>query len=603
MIRKIRSFLLNTSGSYAPLAALLALPLLGTVSAAVEYSSVYKVHQHLQNALDASALATAKELSSSDDMQYLEAYSKDFFEGNLDDFIKIGDVDFGFVFGDAPTGGKRVTLTAEYTYDTFMAGVIGVEEIPMKVTAVVAAANRTAEIAIVIDNSGSMDTESGPNDETRMELARLSAAQLVTSLHTVASFSNKPDPIKISVVPFAGSVNVGSKYRGADWLDMRGWSSIHHENLDWLGTVSKGDKWPNATASGGGWTSSSTSTTSVGPTPPNPLPAGVTSFSMNWLSRWTLLDKIGVAWDGCVEMRPDPYNTTDTTPDSVTADTLFVPMFAPDEPDKKNNSEDGDYTNKYLNDYVRVGTDYAATSTNFGSNSKQHLRQDWTVKYNNDAKLKDNKNKVLIGQERSRDFGPYGPNMGCTTDPIQPLTTDPATAITAIENMDAGGYTNVQAGLVWGWRTVSANLPFDEGRSYDVPENDKYIILMTDGNNTYPAQSTLNKTEYYAWGFGKDDRVEDGLVSATSDVDAMNQQTARTCENIKAVQDADGEAAIKIFTIVYDVADGSSVKDLLYDCASTSKTGEKYYYDVEGAGLAAAMASIGNEISQLRIAE
>lgn len=603
MIKKIASFLRDRAGSYAPLVALLALPIMGSVSASLEYSAVYQVHQNLQYALDAAALATAKELSASSDQDYLEIYAQNFFEGNLDEFIKPQEVGFDFNFGPGPTGGNRVTLTANYTYDTFMAGVIGVEEIPMKVIAVVAAANRTAEIAIVIDNSGSMDTGSGPNGETRMELARVSAAQLVTSLHTVSSFSNKPDPIRISVVPFAGSVNVGSKYRGADWLDMKGWSSVHHENLDWKGTTTKGDAWSGATASGSGWTASTTSTVSVGPNPPNPLPAGITSYTMNWLSRWTLMDAIGVKWGGCVEMRPGPYNATDDAPTPVTASTLFVPMFAPDEPDRKNTSEDNDYKNKYLGDYVRVGTDYAATTTNFGSNAKQHLRQDWTRKYNVDAKIKDSSNKVLIGQERTRDFGPYGPNQGCTTDAIQPLTTDPATAVTAIENMDPGGYTNVQSGLIWGWYTLSANAPFTEGRSYDIAENDKYIILMTDGNNTFPDQSTLNRTEYYAWGFGKDDRVKGGLVSATSNVDAMNQQTALTCANIKAVQDADNEAAIKIFTIVYDVPDGSTVKQLLYDCASASKTGQKYYYDVEGDGIAAAMASIGNEISQLRIAQ
>jgi hypothetical protein len=324
---------------------------------------------------------------------------------------------------------------------------------------------------------------------------------------------------------------------------------------------------------------------------------------MNWLSRWTLMDAIGVNWGGCVEMRPSPYATTDDTPTSLTANTLFVPMFAPDEPDKKNSSEDSDYTNKYLNDYVRVGPDYAATTANYGSNTKQHYRQDWTRKYNSDAKLKDSKGKVLIGQERSRDFGPYGPNMGCTTDAILPLTGDQAEATAAVEAMDAGGYTNVHAGLLWGWYTLSASAPFTEGRGYDVPENDKYIILMTDGNNTYPTQSTMNQTEYYAWGFGKDNRVSGGLGSTSSNVDSMNQQTALTCANIKAIQDADGESAIKIFTIVYDVPDGSTVKNLLYECASTSKTGQKYYFDVEGDGLAAAMASIGNEISQLRIAE
>ncbi len=97
-------------------------------------------------------------------------------------------------------------------------------------------------------------------------------------------------------------------------------------------------------------------------------------------------------------------------------------------------------------------------------------------------------------------------------------------------------------------------------------------------------------------------RLYGGLVNWTSDVDAMNQQTARTCANIKAVQDADQEDAVRIFTIVYDVADGSSVKTLMQECASVGKRGERFYYDVQGAGIAEAMASIGAVISELRIA-
>jgi hypothetical protein len=83
----------------------------------------------------------------------------------------------------------------------------------------------------------------------------------------------------------------------------------------------------------------------------------------------------------------------------------------------------------------------------------------------------------------------------------------------------------------------------------------------------------------------------------------MNIHTATTCENIKAIIDGDGEAAYKIFTIAYDVSDGSSVKDLLYGCASSKANGSKYYYDVSGDALAAAMQAIGNEISDLRISQ
>ncbi|MEZ5792026.1 MAG: hypothetical protein R3D34_15020 [Nitratireductor sp.] len=138
---------------------------------------------------------------------------------------------------------------------------------------------------------------------------------------------------------------------------------------------------------------------------------------------------------------------------------------------------------------------------------------------------------------------------------------------------------------------------FTGGRGYDVPENDKYIILLTDGNNTYPNQSTWNETEYYPWGYGKDERVMDGLTSWQSEVGAMNIHTEQTCDNIKAIVDADGEAAYKIFTIAHDVSNGSSVKDLLYSCASSNSSGTKYYYDVSGDAIASYAQAIGNEIS------
>ncbi len=84
--------------------------------------------------------------------------------------------------------------------------------------------------------------------------------------------------MKIALVPFASSVNLGAKYRGADWLDMRGWSSVHHENIDWAGTGTNGDAWPDAVQSGVGWKSATTTTLNAGPNPPDPLPPGITNY-------------------------------------------------------------------------------------------------------------------------------------------------------------------------------------------------------------------------------------------------------------------------------------------------------------------------------------
>lgn len=603
MLSTIRNFLEDRSAAYGPMFALLAIPLFGSAAAAVEYSRIFETKAGLQNALDAAALATAKELSVSQDQAYLAQYARDFFDANLDSTLDPNDITFTFGYQLSETGGNVVKLTARYDYKTVMAGVIGVYNIDMGIAAVVAAGNKTVEVAIVLDNSGSMSSYTGSTYQTRLEMAKTAATSLVNSLHTVASLSNKPDPVKIAVVPFAGSVNIGSKYRGADWLDMHGWSSIHHENLDWTGTASNGDSWPNAVTTGDGYKSASTTTVSVGPNPPETLPTSVTSYTTTWLSRWTLFDTLETDWAGCVEMRPWPYHTTDDTPDELVPDTLYVPMFAPDEPERVNSSEDRDYRNNYLEDYVRPGTDYPQTTDTYGNYDKQLNREYWAAKYNTDALATDSHGNLILGKTRNSNFGDYGPNMGCTTGPIQELTTDKQTAIDAIAAMDAGGYTNVQAGLAWGWRALSYAAPFTEGRPYSTPENDKYLIILTDGNNTYPGQSTLNDTEYYSWGYGKNERVKDGTTGWQSNVGAMDIHTQTTCDNIKAITDGDNEAAIKIFTIAYDVPDGSSVKTLLYNCASTSKNGVKYYYDVSGDAIADAMESIGNEISDLRIAQ
>lgn len=603
MFRNWRRFLADRSGNYGPMLAIVSVPLMGSVAASVEYSRAIEARADLQHALDAAALATAKEISQTTDEQYLSAYARDYFDANLGAAIDPAKVGFFYAMEPSQAGGNVVKLAASYEFDTYLGDFLGTKMIELDLVAEVSAGNKTAEIAIVIDNSGSMNTLTGTTSSTRLEKAKEAAAAMINSLYTVATLSNKPDPIRIAVVPFAGSVNVGGAWRGASWLDMNGWSSIHHENLDWTAANAGTDIWPNATATGGGYKSATTTTISVGPNPPNPLPSGIVSYSSTWLTRWTLLDAVGAVWAGCVEMRPWPYHANDDTPSDATPDSLFVPMFAPDEPERQVSGESSNYRNQYLRDYVRVGPDITVASANSGSNAKQGYRQSWTRKYNTDALTKLSSGAVKMGTLRTNDLGNYGPNLGCTTDPLQELTANQATVLAAIDAMQPGGYTNVQEGIAWGWRVLSQGEPFTQGRAYSEPENQKYLVVLTDGNNTYPGQSTLNETEFYAWGYGKHDRVMENATSALSNTQAMDIHTAATCANIKTLANAEGGEAIKVFTIAYDVPAGSSVKTLLQDCASTAPDGSKYYYDVSGDAIADAMAAIGNEISDLRISK
>ncbi len=60
------------------------------------------------------------------------------------------------------------------------------------------------------------------------------------------------------------------------------------------------------------------------------------------------------------------------------------------------------------------------------------------------------------------------------------------------------GNTNVPEGLAWGWRTVSSNEPFTEGRSNTEKGNDKVVIVLTDGANTYSIGPNNDMNSNYA---------------------------------------------------------------------------------------------------------
>ena len=56
--------------------------------------------------------------------------------------------------------------------------------------------------------------------------------------------------------------------------------------------------------------------------------------------------------------------------------------------------------------------------------------------------------------------------------------------------MAANGNTDVPEGMAWGWRTVSSSEPFTEGRPESEKGNDKVVIVLTDGANTYSDRSS-----------------------------------------------------------------------------------------------------------------
>ncbi|MGI9350005.1 MAG: pilus assembly protein TadG-related protein [Rhizobiaceae bacterium] len=641
--------------------ALLIIPMMGFVGAAVDYTRFSNLRNDVQISLDAAGLAAGREVGDGeDDEAALETYSETFFEANLSDKVATEsyEFDFEFIAGDTsfePPVPDRVNICADITYQMLFGELVGVNELEERICSIVSLGNRTVEVALVLDNSGSM---SG----SKIQTLRIEAKNLVDTIFNSSQLTTLPDPVQFSLIPFSATVNIGAGNINENWMDLRGWSPVHHENFDWENTY----RTSNATKS--------------------PKRDGLEigfreqiNGTWEWKTRHDVFEMVDEEWRGCVEMRPWPHNILDTVAftntgyrtvrDSLDADedgngdgtsALFVPFFAPDEPDRRyayesggsgtqygfapnteHYGDDDNYRNNYLYDFqdynpgsptdrIQLYTDFDPGYANQAADpdaqrgaTNQINRTNWMFKYQRNVQMNGS-----LGTSR-------GPNDGCRTQAITELSDQREDIKDAIDLMGASGTTNIQQGLTWGWRTLSPTEPFTGGREYDDRQNLKFVILLSDGNNFYgtDGDSTPNNTEYGAWGYARPDThplvnplndlethnrwIEgldelDGTIYEDTTFDLtpesngdfetiMNAHTLQACNNVK-------NSGISLYTIAFDVPDTGGVRELLEACAGSGVRegvdiipNTVFYHDVGGDELEEALADIAKQIANLRI--
>ncbi len=632
----LRRFVRRTDGAIAPIFALAAIPLVVSVGAVVDFTNAYDKKTVVQDSMDSAALAAGKKIGSLT-MDQLKTDVNNYYYSNVGTRL---DTPPQLQVGLAAS---TITLTTTLVVPTYFLGIIGIHHLDFNIKSQATLAFGTLEVAMVLDNSGSMNTNNN------IATLRTAAGNLVNTIYNLGATSTKPEPVKMGMVPFAGAVNVGPAFQNdatATWLDKNA-----------VGTYNTAKVFD--------------------------LLAGLTTDKSN----------SAVTWGGCVEARQQPYDVNDTPATVATPATLYVPMFAPDEPDnwtcstsscsnigssnstRKYNGapRDSQSYNNYLPDAcgsvvtmtranpgvitlanhllavgdavvfnttgalytgITAGTTYyvktappntftftiSATSggtaiRTTGSQSGTHTMTSsaqWTCqsvtaacggagngvaettamastcKYGTPAN-KTTMSPVTIGGIAG------GPNFMCNSTAITALTTTKATVTNAINAMQAAGSTNIQEGLMWGWRVLSPDAPFTQGRSYAAGDNQKSLVLMTDGENTYYPQSKYVGSWYAAWGYIVQGHL--GTTSTTASVieGKMNDRTALACTNVKA-------AGIKVYTVAFTGSGGISAttQTLLQDCASDPSM---YYLAANQAALLAAFQAIGDQISLLRISQ
>ncbi|WP_298123733.1 VWA domain-containing protein [Brevundimonas sp.] len=412
--------------------------------------------------------------------------------------------------------------------------------LPVAASSEVFRSNKMVEVALILDNTGSM---SG----TKLTNTKAAAVDLIDRLAAADARSVEPDAVRISLVPFSMTVRVHGGFASR--------ASVTGANgLSWL----------------------SQATDHTGAT-------GATGIFSAGRNRFALLDTLRIGWAGCIESRPYPYDTLDTAPTSSDQATMFVPYFAPDSPDEGDVPGDGTwqdwaFDNDWLNDSE------AARSSTFEFSSSSARETEWFTRTKN-------VNKYARTRLRSGIGSSLGPNKGCSLEPVMRLTDDFDGLRSAVNRMTATGNTNVPFGMMWGWHTLSPNAPFSDGQAYGTDRLQKIAILMTDGENVNSTYDNPNNSVYAGVGLIWQNRLGVGSSSSgTQRRTAMDTRLEELCANMRA-QD------IIIYTVGVQV--DARTQTLLRECATSPSN----YFNVTNVNdIGSAFDRIAGAIENLRIA-
>ncbi|OBS54306.1 hypothetical protein A8B73_01415 [Methylosinus sp. 3S-1] len=554
-------------GNVAVIFGLSFIPLVLMLGAGVDYGRAVSTKSNLQQATDSAALAVAKTIVATTTNQQAQSQAQVYLLTNVRNAVA--------VVTKAEISADRLTLCLDSTAQipTTIMKIAHIETITTKATTCAqtpGGMNGTYEIALVLDNSGSMSKSAG--GKSKIAALRDAATSFVNNIYS------KTTDVKMSIVPFSAGVRVldpsVSSNRTLSWIDVNGNNSQH-----WL--VFGDGSLVAATAKAAAKT------------------AGFTSrFDI-----FTKLKSLNSSWDwgGCFEGPKYPLNVSDTAVDTSNAETLFVPFLAPDEPSTKDKYNNSLYTNNYL---AETGGSCSGTVTG-----------DWKLL-----------TRACKYGKPKKDGSGAGPNSSCPTSSSQTvlqLTATQSTITTKISGLTENGYTNLHEGFMWGWRTISPTGPFAAGRAYATKDNHKIIVFMTDGfNNWQSATSTVTGSAYQAAGYYSyngtaNQRFPDGTATngngvnyqttleaaAGSSTDyhdtSRNMQdelTLEACTNAKT-------AGVEIYTIGFSVPvdpiDAQGLK-MMQDCATDAN---HYFAATDVDSLNAAFASIGSGVGKLRLSK
>jgi Flp pilus assembly protein TadG len=209
-------FLKDRDGGAAPFLALSLIPLMGFTGAAIDYARANATKVAIQAALDSTGLILSKNASTMAAGD-LAASATQIFNAQFNR-PEVQHVAITHTFSAPQQGSFSLKLTGTATVPTRFATLIGTSELTVSATTEIIWGIKRLNLALALDNTGSM-ASSG-----KMAALKTAAHNLLNTLEAAAK---KPDDIKVSIIPFATDVNVGTNNKNETWIDWEQWENVN----------------------------------------------------------------------------------------------------------------------------------------------------------------------------------------------------------------------------------------------------------------------------------------------------------------------------------------------------------------------------------------
>ncbi|MGH6770303.1 MAG: vWA domain-containing protein [Xanthobacteraceae bacterium] len=208
-------FLKDRKAGVAPMLALGFIPLIGAIGAAVDYSRANLVRSAMQSALDSTALMLSKDaqgLSAGQLSDKANAYFTAMFNRP-----EASNVQISQQFNTPQQGSFSLTVSGSATVNTVFWRLMGQSDVTIAATGEVIWGIKKLNLALALDNTGSMSSSG------KMTALKEAAHNL---LDVLKKAEKTPGDVKVSIVPFAVDVNVGTANVDASWIDWEDWEAV-----------------------------------------------------------------------------------------------------------------------------------------------------------------------------------------------------------------------------------------------------------------------------------------------------------------------------------------------------------------------------------------